>query len=141
MRKVVLCVAASLFAICTYSVWAQQRSSRPKLPQLADFQTVDAWQNALDKYITTAVDAAIDERVLKDKQITMTMPSSERYRIVMRDGVRADTFLLDTQTGHIWSRVKITDVEGQPDIWRFEERVDDPVDFRNWLQSQPAKKN
>lgn len=57
---------------------------------------------------------------------------SERFRIVMRDGVRADTFLLDTETGRIWSRIQYTNVKGAPDVWVFEERLDNDTQREAW---------
>lgn len=52
-----------------------------------------------------------------------------RFQIVMRDGVRADTFLLDTQEGKVWQMTTITDIEGQPTVWLFMERIDSNTDY------------
>ncbi|NTU54512.1 MAG: hypothetical protein HGA97_12645 [Chlorobiaceae bacterium] len=56
-----------------------------------------------------------------------------RFQIVMRDGVRADTFLLDTQEGKVWQQTQITDVEGQPTVWMFMERIDSKADYSRLL--------
>ena len=52
-----------------------------------------------------------------------------RFQIVMRDGVRADTFLLDTQEGTVWQLTTITEIEGQPTVWLFMERIDSKADY------------
>jgi hypothetical protein len=59
-----------------------------------------------------------------------------RYQIVSNPNVRADTFLLDTQTGNTWTPVEITNVKGQPTIWRFKERVDNQQQFNEWSARQ-----
>lgn len=41
-----------------------------------------------------------------------------RYQIVFNPGVRADTFMIDTQKGKVWQMAKITDVESQPTVWQ-----------------------
>ncbi len=51
-----------------------------------------------------------------------------RFQIVMRDGLRADTFLLDTQEGMVWQMTQYTDVEGQPVLWLIMKRLDTEAD-------------
>ncbi|MCC6498580.1 MAG: hypothetical protein IT193_20250 [Propionibacteriaceae bacterium] len=48
-----------------------------------------------------------------------------RYQIIFNpSGIRADTFLLDTQTGKIWRPTKYTDLRGEPTAWVYEDRLD-----------------
>ena len=44
---------------------------------------------------------------------------------------RADTFLLDTATGKIWQLAKLTDMKGEPVVWQYMERLDNPLDVIN----------
>jgi hypothetical protein len=72
-----------------------------------------------------------------------TTPCPGRYQIVFNPNVRADTFLLDTQTGRVWRPVAFTDLEGDPDVWKFMPRVDDIVELSRWVGTQtykPARK-
>jgi hypothetical protein len=62
-----------------------------------------------------------------------------RYQIVFNPNVRADTFLLDTQTGKIWHFVQYTDVVGEPRVWEFMPRLDDQSQFMLWLGTQALK--
>ncbi len=55
-----------------------------------------------------------------------------RFEIVIDPHVRADTFLLDTQTGKIWRLVKYDDLPGKPVVWRFMDRVDDLPQALRW---------
>jgi hypothetical protein len=66
---------------------------------------------------------------------------SGRYQLVFNPAVRADTFLIDTQTGKIWSRVQFTDIQGEPDVWRAEDRIDGQAQFIDWLNNHSSKKN
>jgi hypothetical protein len=50
-------------------------------------------------------------------QITVPQNSCQRFVFVINPNMRADTFLLDTQTGKVWQRTHITDFVGEPDIW------------------------
>jgi hypothetical protein len=49
----------------------------------------------------------------------------------MNPQVRADTFLLDTATGKIWQMAKLTDMKGEPVVWQYMERLDNPLDVIN----------
>ena len=61
-----------------------------------------------------------------------TAGTSGRFQIVMNPAARADTFLLDTATGQIWQRTKYTDLDGQPEVWQYQDRVDSQVDLLAW---------
>jgi hypothetical protein len=62
--------------------------------------------------------------------------ASGRYQIVFNPSVRADTFLVDTETGKVWVRTTITNVKGTPDVWKFQERIDSTADEILWDQQQ-----
>lgn len=70
---------------------------------------------------------------------TQASPGNGRYQIVFSPHARADNFLLDTQTGKIWTRVEYTNVQGEPEVWKYEERIDGATEFDEWLQRQTIK--
>jgi hypothetical protein len=67
-----------------------------------------------------------------------TKPASTqvgRYQIVFNPNVRADTFLLDTETGQTWVQSEVTtDAVGKRTIWVFREHVDNWQAFSDWLK-------
>lgn len=74
-------------------------------------------------------------------------PSSEehpgRYQLVINPNGRVDTFLIDTETGKTWQRTQLTDLEGEPEVWLYRDRIDDEraeLDFysRRTTKSRPA---
>lgn len=73
------------------------------------------------------------------KQVVATQQSEGRYRIVFNPGVRADTFLIDTQTGKTWVQTEITDVESQPTVWMFRDRLDDEREVADWSTRHASK--
>jgi hypothetical protein len=64
-----------------------------------------------------------------------------RFQIVFNPNMRADTFLLDTETGQTWVQSEITtEAVGKRTIWVFRERVDSWQGFSDWLkQVKPLK--
>lgn len=63
-----------------------------------------------------------------------------RYQLILNPTFRGDAFLLDTETGKIWTRTIITDIEGKPEIWKFQDRFDNDAQFLAWaLKQQPVK--
>lgn len=63
-----------------------------------------------------------------------------RFQIIFNpSGVRADTFLLDTQTGRIWRPTKFTDLEGEPSAWVYEDRLDTQAGFNVWAAGYKSK--
>lgn len=62
-----------------------------------------------------------------------------RFQIVINPSARADTFLLDTATGTIWQRTKYTDLEGQPEVWQIQDRVDSQLDLVAWAADHGRK--
>lgn len=65
-----------------------------------------------------------------------TLAGPGRYVIFSNPNVRADTFLVDTQTGKVWYPVTITDAEGRPTVWKYMERVDSAEQWIQWLERQ-----
>lgn len=68
----------------------------------------------------------------------------QRYQIVFSPNVRADTFLIDTQKGKVWRETTITDVEGQPTIWKPMEIIDNNgeigINGKEFLERYPLTK-
>lgn len=58
-----------------------------------------------------------------------------RFQIFINPNVRADTFLVDTQTGKVWQLTQFTDVKGEPTAWNRMDRLDDDKQaFQFFLQ-------
>ena len=68
-------------------------------------------------------------------------PASQtaRFQLIINPSARADTFLLDTATGQIWQRTKYTDLEGQPEVWQIQDRVDSQLDLLAWAADHGRK--
>jgi hypothetical protein len=75
------------------------------------------------------------------KQASANASPVGRYQIVFNPNMRADTFLLDTETGQTWVQSEITtDAVGKRTIWVFRERVDNWQAFSDWLRDvKPLK--
>lgn len=75
------------------------------------------------------------------KQATTNTSQVGRYQIVFNPNMRADTFLLDTETGQTWVQSEVTtDTVGKRTIWVFRERVDNWQAFSDWLKDvKPLK--
>jgi hypothetical protein len=58
-----------------------------------------------------------------------------RYQIVFGNFARADVYLLDTQTGKIWERTEFVDVAQKPEVWVFQERIDNKEALYEWVTS------
>jgi hypothetical protein len=48
-----------------------------------------------------------------------------RFQIFFNPNVRADTFLVDTQTGTVWQLIQFTDLKGDPTVWNRMDIIDD----------------
>lgn len=74
---------------------------------------------------------------------SVAAPSSTkggRYQIIFNpSGVREDTFLLDTQTGKIWTPTKYTNVVGEPTAWVYEDRIDTDAQLAAWTSGFKLK--
>jgi hypothetical protein len=63
-----------------------------------------------------------------------------RYELVINPNVRADTFLLDTETGKIWVNTEYTDLVGSPSAWTYQDRVDDDQQLLSWASAHQSRK-
>lgn len=62
--------------------------------------------------------------------------SPGRFQIFVNPNVRADTILLDTETGKTWVQTTISNVKGGPTVWFFREKIDDEKQFEAWSESK-----
>jgi hypothetical protein len=61
------------------------------------------------------------------------------YQIVINPQIRADTFLLDTATGRMWTIVKYVDRQGEPAVWEQMGRMDNLHDYDELRKAYPLK--
>jgi hypothetical protein len=73
------------------------------------------------------------------KQSSANTSQVGRYQIIVNPNIRADTFLLDTQTGKTWIQTEITNAKGKPTVWMFRERVDNEQEFHDWTKRQTVE--
>jgi hypothetical protein len=72
------------------------------------------------------------------KQPTAAQNHAGRYQIFFSPHARADVYMLDTETGQIWRPITITNAKdvnlksGAPEIWMFQDRVDNAQEFEIW---------
>jgi hypothetical protein len=69
-------------------------------------------------------------------QRPVSMSAPGRYTIVINPNARADTFLLDTETGRVWIPTQFPDIAGKPTVWQIQDRVDDKGELATWLKDQ-----
>ena len=62
-----------------------------------------------------------------------------RYQIVFGPHARADTFLIDTQTGKIWTRTVFTFLQGEPQAWLPEPHLENEKEEQEWVNLHPKK--
>jgi len=74
------------------------------------------------------------------KPTTVGTPLAGRYQIFYSPHMRADTFLLDTETGKTWGRIDFSDLPGKPTVWMWEDRVDDQQELNEWYAERALKK-
>jgi hypothetical protein len=63
-----------------------------------------------------------------------------RFVVVFSPLARADTFLVDTQTGRTWSMVRFTDLEGDPRGWQPIPQINTPADAQAVYRDNVPKK-
>ncbi len=68
-----------------------------------------------------------------------TTIQNARFQIIINTNARADTFLIDTQTGKVWQRNKFTDIDGEPTVWRLMDRIDDDNQLRQFILQHNVK--
>jgi len=102
-------------------------------PDPSAFKTYDDYEEALISWI-------VDQKVVTTgKQVIVNAPPVGRYQIVFNPNVRADTFLLDTQTGKTWVQTQVSDAKDKPTIWLYRERVDNEQELLDWSKRQTSK--
>lgn len=100
-------------------------TARPK-PEPEDFETIEDYSEALMNW--------------KHERQLGTGGQPGRFQIVINPSMRADTFLLDTQTGRVWEKVRFVDMEGEPWVWLIVDRLDNSQEIRQWQSRQTPKK-
>jgi len=87
----------------------------------------------------------VGQQAIPDKKMLAAQVGARsdvgRYQVVLNPNVRADTFLIDTATGRTWVQTAVTDVEDEPTVWMYRERIDDAADFVAWGARQKFKKS
>jgi len=64
---------------------------------------------------------------LKGQPSIPAQPAPPRFQVVMHPEFPGKfTYLLDTQTGALWLKKEITDMEGNPTVW-VQEKFQDPL--------------
>jgi len=66
-------------------------------------------------------------------------PPQGRFVIFFSPLARADAYLVDTESGRVWSQVTFTDVEGDPKVWVPQTRVDSEAELLAWELKQTLK--
>lgn len=64
-----------------------------------------------------------------------------RYQIIFNPNVRADLFLLDTETGRTWVHVEASDYQGNPTFWQYQARIDNFDDMVAWVKAHTPKQS
>lgn len=66
--------------------------------------------------------------------------STGRYQIFINPNAKGDTFLLDTHTGRVWVHVELPNLEGNPTVWKYEDRADTLQDLNSLIDKYGTKK-
>jgi hypothetical protein len=76
------------------------------------------------------------------RQVAVGAPNIRdgRFQIFFGPFARADVYMLDTQTGRVWRPVTYKDLEGEPEVWQFQPRIDSRDELVQWVQTQTVKK-
>ncbi|HCR86548.1 MAG TPA: hypothetical protein DIV86_07725 [Alphaproteobacteria bacterium] len=76
----------------------------------------------------------------KDDDASESSSDIGRYQIVFNPNAASDTFLLDTKTGRVWRNVKFIDIEGDPEVWREMDIIDDKMTMTYYSYDDGKKK-
>jgi hypothetical protein len=147
MRKeIVKWVALAILVAGVTSILMGQAVSNKKSPNTriisaaANSKPDPSGFRTYEDYVEALASWTVDQKVVTTgKQVMINTPPIGRYQIVFNPNVRADTFLIDTQTGKTWVATHISDVEGDQTIWLFRDRADDEQEFSDWLKRQTPK--
>lgn len=66
-----------------------------------------------------------------------------RYQIFFSPHARADVYLVDTETGQIWKPITVSNAKDDnfktpPELWVYQDRVDNEKEFDRWMAFHPA---
>lgn len=64
-----------------------------------------------------------------------------RYQIVINPSAGGVSDLLDTWTGKVWQQTKLVDMDGEPTVWLFMDKIDNDEQFDAWIKNHPSKKD
>jgi hypothetical protein len=68
-----------------------------------------------------------------------TVSNSGRYQIIFSPHLRADTFLVDTQTGKVWQKTSYAFLQGEPEAWLNVDRIDTPLEEQIFVAAHAKK--
>ena len=114
----------------THVVW-----TAAPIPEAREYKNYDDYAAAVVNWALNEKDTATGKRVF------LNSGQAGRYQIIINPNIRADTRLLDTQTGRTWTAVEYAYLEGKPMVWRIEDRVDNDQELMEWIKAYtPIKK-
>ncbi|MGA2752189.1 MAG: hypothetical protein ABSE53_00370 [Terracidiphilus sp.] len=102
------------------------------VPNSKDYKNYDDFAAALVAWALDREAAGVGNQPVQDAR-------PARFQIFINPNVRADTFLLDTETGRVWSPVVYTDLENGPQVWQIHDRVDSQSELYDWIERHRAK--
>jgi hypothetical protein len=73
------------------------------------------------------------------RQVAVEHSNTARYQIFFSPFARADAYLVDTQTGRVWTKLTFTDLQGDPEAWMYQPRIDSHAEFVSWGATQREK--
>ena len=134
MKRLAIIGLALTLLLCGFLLGQTSVSSHPQHPNINNFKNYE-------DYIEAVMNWAVDRRIVDSgKQVTVfPAQDSGRYVLFSNPNVRADLFLLDTQTGRIWTRLSYTDLDGQPEVWQIQDRVDSRDELGIWISQHRPK--
>jgi hypothetical protein len=104
------------------------------VPNSKDYKNYDDFAVALVNWALDREASGVGNQPVEDAR-------PARFQIFINPNVRADTFLLDTETGRVWSPVTYTNLENAPQVWQIHDRVDNQSELYDWIEQHRAKPN
>jgi hypothetical protein len=84
-------------------------------------------------FLTASLGLCFAQATSVEPQQTQAQLASGRYQIVFSPHARAETFMIDTETGRVWQFTTFVDLDGDPHAWMSVPRIDSDSDFAIWL--------
>jgi hypothetical protein len=136
MKSAAIIMLALTLLLCGFLLGQTSLASRPQHPNVNNFKNYEDYIEALANW-------TVDRRIVDSgKQVTvLPAQDSGRYVLFSNPNVRADLFMLDTQSGRIWTRVSYTDLEDKPEVWQIQDRVDNPDELGIWISQHRPKQS